>query len=244
MLEDPQPSFDTQRVFPDGRCELIFNFAEPFHAESKTGWTRQPQSFLVGQITGPMTLRPGGPAKILGIRFHPYGATQMLNLPANEITDQQISLPELSHQLHCQLERLHDTSPESQPAVLDRALHSIVSHRKPHDRQIAYAVSQFQLSGGAASVSNIARQLGLSPRHFERRFKAAVGISPKLFCRIQRFQRVLRAMDDPNSNWISTSIDCGYYDQSHLIRDFQQFTGKAPTALLTHELHLTRHFTG
>src|ERR1051325_3955305 len=63
-----------QRVVPDGRAEMIFNLKEPFEAFVDGEWRRQPRSFFAGQITGPLLLRPSGPAKILGIRFRPHGA--------------------------------------------------------------------------------------------------------------------------------------------------------------------------
>jgi methylphosphotriester-DNA--protein-cysteine methyltransferase len=59
---------------------------------------------------------------------------------------------------------------------------------------------------------------------------------------LQRFQRVFPALEDPNSQWADKAIDCGYYDQAHLIRDFKEFAGKPPLALLAAEIDLSRRF--
>jgi len=94
---------------------------------------------------------------------------------------------------------------------------------------------------GLASVPEVARQLGISLRQFQRRFVGGIGITPKLFCRMQRFQQVVRAMDDTVS-WTDTAIRSGYYDQAHLIRDFRQFTGTTPGRLSEAEAKLGKLF--
>src|SRR5437899_66826 len=74
----------TQRVVPDGRPELILNLGDPFESLHDGEWRTQPRSFLAGQITGPLLIRPRGPAKILGVRFHPHGAGQAFGLPMQQ----------------------------------------------------------------------------------------------------------------------------------------------------------------
>ena len=99
-----------------------------------------------------------------------------------------------------------------------------------------------QSSGGLINIDRVAQNAGWSARQLQRQFGDRVGISPKFFARMQRFQGVLRAMDDPTLNWVSAANQYGYFDQAHLIRDFRQFVGKPPTALLEQELDLTKRF--
>jgi AraC-like DNA-binding protein len=76
----------------------------------------------------------------------------------------------------------------------------------------------------------------------ERRFLQDVGVSPKVLCRILRFQQVFRVVEaDPT--WANVAVECGYYDQAHLIRDFRQFAEKTPTALFDSQSALTEAFT-
>ena len=242
-LEDDVPSSEPQRVLPDGRCELIFNLAEPFESQSSCGWVRQPKSFLVGQITSPMLLRSTGPARILGLRFHPHGAAQLFGCSADEIAGQQIPLEALSPHFAKQLDPLQESASLSDQVARFQSVINSVGGKYGQDRAITIAAAEFERTAGSTSIRQMANQLGISMRQFERRFKRAIGMSPKLFCRIQRVQRVLRAMDDPGLDWVGIALDCGYYDQSHLIRDFQAFAGDPPTALLTQELSLSRHFS-
>src|SRR6185436_21146188 len=89
--------------------------------------------------------------------------------------------------------------------------------------------------------ASVARWLGISTRQLERRFKDRVGISPKLFSRMQRFQRVFRAIGGGRPDWARVAVECGYHDQAHLIRDFRDFAGETPAVLLAGD-DLARHF--
>src|SRR5262249_39065483 len=103
------------------------------------------------------------------------------------------------------------------------------------------AVSQILSSGGVIETSELAFRMGLSTRQLQRKFKTEVGIGPKLLARIQRFQRVFWALES-SRNWVHVAFQCGYYDQAHLIRDFRDFSGAAPAALLAPDTDLAFHF--
>src|SRR5689334_1365615 len=247
ILEDPSPSAEAQRIVPDGRPELIFNLGQPFESLVNGQWRRQPQSFIAGQITRPILLRSSGPAKVLGIRFHPHGAHHILGLPLHELTDSVVALDDVSVRLHQRLQSLGEPeTPGDHLATLDHAINEL-SQSDRDDKLLSAAIAKFERSGGSVDVARVADQLGLSSRQLQRRFHDAVGISPKLFSRMQRFQRVFQAMEaqtmeSERLDWVNTAMDCGYYDQAHLIRDFREFSGKAPTALLAGELDLARQF--
>jgi len=255
MLEDPAPSAEAQRIVPDGRPELIFNLGRPFESAAGGQWKRQPQSFVAGQITGPLLLRADGPAKILGIRFHPHGAGRVLGVPLDELTDSVVALDAISADLHRRMQRTGELSEGGNGHSADclatfATLMAEMAQGRGYDDdpQISAAVSAFENTAGAAEVAEVAGQVGLSSRQLQRRFRRAVGISPKLFSRMQRFQRVFQAMETravetQALQWVDRAIECGYYDQAHLIRDFREFSGKAPTALLAGEIDLARHFS-
>jgi transcriptional regulator GlxA family with amidase domain len=98
-------------------------------------------------------------------------------------------------------------------------------------------------SGGRVSVDRLATGAGISSRQLERRFLREIGIGPKLLGRIVRFQQVFRAVERLDSAWASIAVECGYYDQAHLIRDFNQFAGQTPAVLLAERSALTEAFT-
>ena len=83
-------------------------------------------------------------------------------------------------------------------------------------------------------IADVARRMGVSPRHLTRTFRHAVGLTPKMFARISRFQRVAAVLDDdgPGGEVLAgVALACGYYDQSHLVRDVRAFAGGTPVAL-------------
>ena len=87
-------------------------------------------------------------------------------------------------------------------------------------------------SGGTRRIREIARQVGWSHQHLITRFKQQVGVAPRLAARLLRLSRVWRLIDSGHS-WARIAAESGYADQSHLVREFRQFTGTTPNALLT-----------
>ena len=83
------------------------------------------------------------------------------------------------------------------------------------------------------SIGEMIGKVGLSPRRFVQVFTEEVGVTPKLFCRIRRFQQVLRRIQkERRVEWVDVATDCGYYDQAHFIRDFRAFSGLNPSSYL------------
>jgi len=240
ILEHDGDDAAPQRIVPDGHCELILNWSEPFEALQNSEWRRQPRCFLAGQIDGPLLLRPRGPASMLGIGFHPHGAARLLALPMHELTGRFTPLEDLSQALARDLHRALEM-PDPVAAV-DTALLSAATKARRGDLAIDEAVRRITEAKGTTEVSAIARELGLSTRQFERRFHTVVGLPPKLFCRIERFNHVFRALGRGSGNWVDTAIECGYYDQAHLIRECKSLAGITPAVLLAEDADLARYF--
>src|SRR5262249_43185689 len=129
-----------------------------------------------------------------------------------------------------------------QLAHVEQTLLVFADHSENIDLRIAKAVEQITSRGGMMELSDIARDLGLSSRQLQRRFRDEVGIGPKFFSRIQRFQRVFWALEGAAPDWVKVALQCGYFDQAHLIRDFRDFAGQPPAALLSPETDLAFHF--
>jgi AraC-like DNA-binding protein len=246
ILEQDGVDGAPQRVVPDGHPELILNWGQPFEARAAGHgqWQGQPRCFLAGQIEGPLLLRPNGPAKMLGIRFHPHGAAAVLSAPMHELSGRFTPVEELSPALSRNLIRALE-SPEPIAQVIARVEAAMLSAQNDThgcDLMLAEAVRRIALEHGASDLGSLARELGVSPRQLERRFQAVVGLTPKLFSRMQRLNSVFRAIGEQPGNWVDTAIACGYYDQAHLIRDCKNLTGNTPAILLAQDADLARHF--
>ncbi len=240
MLEQDDPGAPPQRIVPDGRPELILNLGQPFESLQNGEWRPQPRCFFAGQIDSPLMLRPCGQARVLGIRFHPHGAAAIFANPMHELSGRFAPLEYLSSGLS---RNINDALEAPDPvAAVEAALFSAVSRSRAVDPLLAEAVRRIGNAVGPFEIAALARDLGISPRQFERRFNAAVGLSPKVFCRIQRFSKVFHLLEAPWCDWVGTALRCGYYDQAHLIRDCKAFSGSTPTTLLAKEADLARHF--
>jgi transcriptional regulator GlxA family with amidase domain len=88
---------------------------------------------------------------------------------------------------------------------------------------------------GSVRISELAHQTGLGPRQFERRFNREIGISPKLYARIIRFEAALqRRAAWPTTPWTDIAHDLGYHDQMHMVHDFTRLSGASPEAIARH----------
>src|SRR6185295_2034838 len=107
---------------------------------------------------------------------------------------------------------------------------------------VSAALELFGKNQAGPRVREAAKYLGLSQRRFIQVFKTEVGMTPKLFSRIQRFQKTRLLVDrDPSPDWASLAIDLGYFDQSHLIREFHEFSGLCPTDYIDRRNRLIEH---
>ena len=115
----------------------------------------------------------------------------------------------------------------------------------PQDRVVEKSVQVLCRSAGALAIREIASALGQNRRRLQRSFLRQVGIPPKRLAGILRFQRVFRLLEStPGVPWAFLALDCGYYDQAHLIRDFRRFTGESPRAYLASQHVVSDLFTG
>lgn len=225
------------RIVPDGRTELIWNLADPFHRHPPAAPPcRQQAALIVGQITGPFLVEPMGRIDLVAARLHPWALGAFLGGPlAAELTDRDAGVEEILGTRFSQLreELAGLASPEARVQALSVHLERWVLGIRAPDRRVATAVRAIAAHRGNIPMDELAVAVELSGRHLGRRFREEVGIGPKRLARITRFRRLLTRLDDfrPGA-WSRLALDCGCYDQAHLVRDFQAFTGDAPGAFL------------
>ena len=242
-LEGEEQSPQPERILPDGCIELILNFGAKFSQHCDDKRSLQPRNFLVGQMTGPILISPTGAVELVGIRFHPGGTLPFLRLPLEQVTDEVVELGSLSRKLERELlDAVSESSSLPQKiAAVEVFLTRCVANLE-HSRVMMLAAKIVE-TAGAVSVDQLANDAGISSRQLERRFLREVGVGPKLLGRIIRFQQVFRAVEQCNAAWSTIALECGYYDQAHLIRDFNQFAQQTPAVLFSHQSPLTESFT-
>lgn len=229
IQDDPAPpSGPGARVVPTGTVELLFHYRDPF-AHWEGSLQAIPRSYVTGQRTRPVTPVPTGEVGILIVSLFPWGLSCLFpGLPA-DLTDGYIDLKHLWPAAG--VERLEEelaaaASTAKRLDLVSVLLLKMVEDRKPHPRVRAAAT---MLAGGR-EIDESAHVLGVSGRHFRRLFQAEVGVSPKTFQRVMRFQHALGCRSRIPS-WSEVAAECGYSDQAHLIREFREFTGLTPRRL-------------
>lgn len=218
-------------ILPDGCMELIVQLRDPMRRAGTAG--AQPRIFLCGQLTAPLLLEPTGSIRTFGIRFRPGGARPFFEGDLSALVDRDTPLEDLWGRLAREIEqRVRDARGFSEALGAAESVLGVLLRERWRDTRVEAAVRAVLGTRGCARVSALARAAGLSERQLERRFGPVVGLSPKLFSRIVRFQRVVRiARRAGPAGWAETAARCGYADQAHLARDVRLFSGATPSAL-------------
>jgi AraC-like DNA-binding protein len=133
------------------------------------------------------------------------------------------------------------TTCQDRTRTLEMFLAARVRRVTSPDPQTAAAAGLIDRSGGGAKIDRVARAVGLSPRHLQRRFVEAVGVAPKQYARIVRFQKAIGLLD-LGASLTRTALLCGYYDQPHFSREFLDIAGVPPSHFGRSTGPLSGHF--
>lgn len=195
--------------------------------------------FAVGMMSSAIQVISSTPVRTVAVRFKAGAAGRFLGLPLHVLTDQRGAIDQLWGRSAA--DRLADALWSRELGDRERIalIEAELLHRlrqQPADRGdalIRCALATLDASHGQLRIEELAAQLQVSRQHMAAQFRSRVGLSPKLYARIARFRRATAAMQQASApDWAQLALDCGYFDQSHLIHDFQEFSGSAPQGLL------------
>jgi len=243
------PDAPADRIAPDGCLELIVQLsgsARAAHPERPLAFAVQPAAFILAPLAGPLALAPLEPMETLGIRFRPGGAAPFLRFPVDALGSRETPLDAAFGPAGAELaSRIGEARSFSERVAVCEAflLARLGLAGPPAPSPVSAAVRRALRGRRRLSVARAAGECGWSIRQFERRFRRETGLTPRLFGRIVRFQRVLRAVGSGRgADWVAVAIDCGYADQSHLIREFRELAGETPGAFLEPDSVVSRVF--
>ncbi len=224
-----------ERILPDGTSKLVFNLQ---HNELRIYDPWRPDR--VERFAGALLSRPSGApfvtdsaeeASVLGVNFKLGGAFPVLGPSSSEPGAGHANLDDIcgtsTRELHDQLCSADDGLQRFR--ILEQSLNARLGGHRPHHAAVLVALRALGHPHPGSRTREVARLVGLSERQFIRLFAAQIGIRPKLFSRVRRFQHALTlTLRQPAVEWSQVSAACGYFDQSHLIRDFLAFSGLTP----------------
>ena len=218
----------THRVLPDNCVDILWqDGGRP--------------AFAVGMMSSAILVASAGPVGTVAVRFKPGAAGAFLATPLHALTDQRADIDLLWGRDDA--DRLADAlwtdelSDRERIALIEtQLLRRLRQDTAANAGQalVRRAVSVIDTTAGGVRIDDLARELGVSRQHLAAQFRTRVGLSPKLYARICRFRRATDALKAaPAPDWARLALECGYFDQSHLIHDFQEFAGSAPERFLS-----------
>jgi AraC-like DNA-binding protein len=233
----PEALEGQERILPNGCIQLIVNLAGDFEHEGVP-------SLIVGARSEYEIVDRSDMADLIGIVFHPGGFSPFVNDAADAFSHRSVSLEDVwcgrARALRDQLREI--PGPNGKLLALERFLNRTFAPRVERNPMVDFALGRFAAAPVISTVGEVAEQTGRSMRHFSQIFREQVGLTPKVWCRVQRFQRAVRQLHaGADIAWAELALDCGYYDQSHFANEFRAFSGIDATSYCARRTRWANH---
>jgi AraC-like DNA-binding protein len=246
LYEDYTPtSHANERILPTGTIEMVVNLHERQLRIYELD-IRGCRHFSGAVVSGPygrcFVTDTAEEQAIIGVHFKPAGGFPFLRVRPEELANAHVDLEDLWGSSARDLrERLCEANtPQMRFFILEDALLRHLIRPLEHHWAVATTVEVLTKPGARPLIREIAKNLGISQRRLIRVFAEEAGMTPKLFGRIQRFQRAIAMSSETedSSAWSEIALRCGYFDQAHLINDFVEFSGFTPAEYHSHLANL------
>lgn len=221
---------------PDGHTEYVINAGAPYFREvidrPDTASTNE-RSLVCAQRTRASIVSMTGDIHLFCIRFRPYGIYSLCGQSLHEFVEHAIEPRLIFGKWADELDERIQLAPDFEAKVIiaESILSTVYGGSRLADPMVSYLLDRIEKSNGKVSVHELASSTGKSRRTLEIRFRDQVGLTMKSACRIHRFGHFWRLRKrHPGAEVLQLAEDCGFYDQSHFIREFRLFTGNAPTS--------------
>jgi len=171
---------------------------------------------------------------MLGVRFHPHAGSCFVKENIERLHNQVVSFADISgSEVHVLGERLLNTQDwNARISLVEHFLLTMLSSHQKRSGRISVVTSIIQELKHEQffdNIENVASRHGITSRYLQKLFLQHTGLTPKLYSKINRFQNSLKLVSKKDKTLTSIAYDCGYFDQSHFIREFKSFTGVTPS---------------
>lgn len=217
----------TYRLFAESAPGLVFFYH--YNAGLVSGITHTHRDFAMPGKLG-----------MMGAFLYPYALPFLFHEPPQGMTNTTVAISDFLGSEGTSLKDEIANAPHSDAriAALSRYLLRKLKTRQQEANGLFQCIQHIVRSKGATTVDALVSDLGISGRHFDRKFMSAAGTSPKAFSRLIRFHASLSLRKGKDlDNLTALALQAGYYDQSHFIRDFKEFSGLSPK----HYFNLNHH---
>ncbi len=203
-------------------------------------YEKRPTITIFGQPDSRQNLYTTPEYLMIHTRFQPGGLFKLLKIPMTELLHQNFDAELiLGHEIKEVQEKLSEAENyDAMIFVLNNYFEKKVKQIKDQSQPIDRIGQMILETPQKFNLDKTAKEACLSHRQFEKRFTKIIGITPKYYARICRFYQAYELKEYyPNLDWLSVAIQTGYNDYQHLVKDFKQFSGTTPNALIQESLN-------
>ncbi len=221
-----------EKIIPDGYPEIIFHYADPYKIKIDDDWKIQGHNLLAGQLSKFIHLKNTGKTGMFAIKFQPWAIAALFNFKMDKIVDKVISLPKNIQTILAPVSAIaiFKTPFEKKRLMIESFFSDFIEKRPSKKVFVRQATEKIIHSKGNISASEIANLLIINERTLQRNFKNDIGLSVKFYGRIIRLSSLFEKVKSGKINWTQITYISGFYDQSHFIKNFTEFTGEKPSA--------------
>lgn len=237
--EGYDPAHQVERLLPEGVVEIIIDLTESAKYIYDNQTLKQIQScnqaWVSGLRTSFISITAGPMASMFIIRFYPGKAWPFLQIPISEIQDYIVDADLIFGEEIALLREalLYGKSLEEKFKLAENYFLRKAGHLLNLHPAVGYGIREIISAPSLVSIKKIVQKTGYTHKHFISMFNKYVGLNPKQFLQIIKFQQAIRAIENCKTiNWTHLAIDCGYYDQAHFINDFKKFSGFNPSSYI------------
>jgi AraC-like DNA-binding protein len=226
-----------RRELPGTAIVMILEMGPAIAVTDGAGTARHPLGFVCGIALAPVLTETVGRQSGLQVMFSALGAGRLLGLPMGALGGGMVGIDALLGPAGRDVVlRLRETAGwPARLALLEGWLLDRAAAMRDIPPDLAFAVAMLERSSGSVPIRGLAQRAGCSERLLERRFAAELGVSPKRFARLARFERAVARLA-AGETLAGTAAAGGFVDQAHLSHEIRAFAGLSPTALLRAQL--------
>lgn len=219
-----------ERILPSGCAQIVLSLSRDFLTDCPEGQPEQrvAPALLVGQRSRYEIIATADLLDIAGVLFEPGALPAFVPDRADLLSNQRVPLdqiwPGTADTLRARI--LEASSPQARLRVLDNWLATLLTESYLPHPAVEFALQQGAEDSNRLSIADLTRSTGWSERRFSQIFREQVGFPPKVWLRLQRFQRALRQLRaGVEIPWAELAVECGFYDQAHFANEFRSFSG-------------------
>lgn len=230
MMQCSDTTPEIEKIIPDGFTELIFNYGSVYKANINGSWYTQTPNLLAGQISSYFYLENTGETGSFAIKLKPAAITQLFGLSMEDYLDKIVDLDSCANPLLAGLKDQFLPFEDEQSLKNRLDSHILLLSKSATENPLEAVLELIFNSKGKATIKELCEAGKMTERQLQRLFRKYIGLSPKYYARIIRFNYIFQLIKEKKQTWAEIVYESGYYDQSHFIRNFKAFTGEDPAS--------------